>query len=183
MKKRNGNHRPITVNEPAAPPPAGFSSWQEFRDELWNAGLRQPGTRVFKIVGEELREITAEEAVAGEDGPGTRVNHNRDNGLEGTGHSEGDARSPVTDDCWHLSFRDAAGNVTYESLSADPDEITAKIDGLLTDFSEEDIRNCGGREAIEQFIRVFDRWNPRGTDSFLDADELEGDDEDPGDEG
>ena len=68
MERHNRKHRPIIVNDSTlSPPPAGFSSWQEFRDELWNAGLRQPGTRVFKIVGDKLHEISVDEAVAGAD--------------------------------------------------------------------------------------------------------------------
>ena len=68
MERKNRIHRPIIVNDRTlSPPPAGFNSWQEFRDELWNAGLRQPGTRVFKIVGDELHEISVEDAFTGAD--------------------------------------------------------------------------------------------------------------------
>ena len=68
MERKNRIHRPIIVNDRTlSPPPAGFNSWQEFRDEIWNAGLRMPGTRVFRVVGDELHEISVDEAFAGAD--------------------------------------------------------------------------------------------------------------------
>ena len=62
MSQKKKTRRNITTHEPDSPPPAGFDSWEAFRTEIWNAGLEQPGTRAFKIVGDELHEIPKEEA-------------------------------------------------------------------------------------------------------------------------
>jgi len=45
--------------------PSGRDSRDEFRDELWNAFATLPGTRTFKIVGDELHEVPREEVIVG----------------------------------------------------------------------------------------------------------------------
>jgi hypothetical protein len=64
MNHRKTDNRRIVLRGPVPkPPPAGFRSWGEFRAALWNAGLQREGTRVFRIVGDELHEIPVDEAV------------------------------------------------------------------------------------------------------------------------